>query len=69
MVYGVGSTYLVKGSKIRIISLIEGEKNAIENQISNLDFSNSVNNEISNPNSNPVRQNRLIDQSQFQTNF
>ena len=64
--------FLTLDPEILIISIdreIEGEKNAIENQISNLDFSNSVNNEISNPNSNPVRQNRLIDQSQFQTNF
>ena len=64
--------FLTLDPEILIISIdreIEGEKKAIENQISNLDFSNSANNEISNPNSNPVRQIRLIDQSQFQTNF
>ena len=62
--------FLTLDPEILIISIdreIEGEKNFPG--IKNADFSDSANNDFSTPNSNPVRQSRLIDQSRFQTKF
>ena len=45
------------------------QSNILQNQISNSAFLTNQNNELLDPNTSPVRQSRLIDQSRFQTNF